>query len=116
MSFPGKLAPFLPLGGTPLAVPACKSGEYNPPPSVPHMDGKRAAPLCSGGAALFCLPPSTYKKAKCRAPAGTRHFTFQERNGTPFARVREPQGLAEPGGIGSSVRTGVYCTPNSRSP
>ena len=29
---------------TELAVPACKSGEYNPPPSVPHMDGKRAAP------------------------------------------------------------------------
>ena len=44
MSFPGKLAPFLPLGGIPPRFPLQPSGEYNPPPSVPHMDGKRAAP------------------------------------------------------------------------
>ena len=28
--------------------PLASSGEYNPPPSVPHMDGKRGAPLFRG--------------------------------------------------------------------
>ena len=32
---PTKISPRFPLAS---------SGEYNPPPSVPHMDGKRAAP------------------------------------------------------------------------
>ena len=36
--------------------PLYPSGEYNPPPSVPHMDGKRAAPH-PGRRVVFVEPP-----------------------------------------------------------
>ena len=53
---------------TELAVPACKSGEYNPPPSVPHMDGKRAAP--HPGRRVDCCRgrrPDVPSARRCRA-------------------------------------------------
>ena len=73
---------------TELAVPACKSGEYNPPPSVPHMDGKRAAPL-AGRRVVFLGGVCT-----CRAgpmcPAAGYAFFGGARGPRPTGQVRYP--------------------------
>ena len=73
---------------TELAVPACKSGEYNPPPSVPHMDGKRAAPL-AGRRVVFFGGGCT-----CRAgpmcPAAGYAFFGGARGPRPTGQVRYP--------------------------
>ena len=58
---------------TELAVPACKSGEYNPPPSVPHMDGKRAAPR-KGRRVVFLGGYAPVGRDPCVPPPGT-HFS-----------------------------------------
>ena len=69
------------------AVPACKSGEYNPPPSVPHMDGKRAAP--HPGRRVVFLGVCT-----CRAgpmcPAAGYAFFGGARGPRPTGQVRYP--------------------------
>ena len=62
---------------TELAVPACKSGEYNPPPSVPHMDGKRAAPrkgrrVVFAGIRFLCRAGPMYPAEKCVPGGGAR--------------------------------------------
>ena len=74
---------------TELAVPACKSGEYNPPPSVPHMDGKRAAPR-KGRRVVFFGGVCT-----CRAgpmcPAAGYAFFGGARGPRPTGRYVEPR-------------------------
>ena len=62
---------------TELAVPACKSGEYNPPPSVPHMDGKRAAPrkgrrVVFAGIRFLCRAGPMCPAEKCVPGGGAR--------------------------------------------
>ena len=62
---------------TELAVPACKSGEYNPPPSVPHMDGKRAAPrkgrrVVFAGIRFLCRAGPMCPAEKCVPGDGAR--------------------------------------------
>ena len=71
---------------TELAVPACKSGEYNPPPSVPHMDGKRAAPR-KGRRVVCCRGrrpdvPSARQRRAVRPPlgGGCRRSRLGEKN------------------------------------
>ena len=59
------------------AVPACKSGEYNPPPSVPHMDGKRAAPrkgrrVVFAGIRFLCRAGPMCSAEKCVPGGGAR--------------------------------------------
>ena len=75
---------------TELAVPACKSGEYNPPPSVPHIDGKRGAPLFRGRRVVFFLGGCT-----CRAgpmcPAAGYAFFGGARGPRPTGRYVEPR-------------------------
>ena len=84
---------------TELAVPACKSGEYNPPPSVPHMDGKRAAPhpgrrvvfvgVCTCRAGPMC-PAAGYAffgGAHGPRPTG-RYVEPRVGDGVPSARQR----------------------------
>ena len=72
---------------TELAVPACKSGEYNPPPSVRHMDGKRAA--SRKGRRVVFLGVCT-----CRAgpmcPAAGYAFFGGARGPRPTGRYVEP--------------------------
>ena len=73
---------------TELAVPACKSGEYNPPPSVRHMDGKRAA--SRKGRRVVFLGVCT-----CRAgpmcPAAGYAFFGGARGPRPTGRYVEPR-------------------------
>ena len=62
---------------TELAVPACKSGEYNPPPSVPHMDGKRAASrkgrrVVFAGIRFLCRAGPMCPAEKCVPGGGAR--------------------------------------------
>ena len=62
---------------TELAVPACKSGEYNPPSSVPHMDGKRAAPrkgrrVVFAGIRFLCRAGPMCPAEKCVPGGGAR--------------------------------------------
>ena len=62
---------------TELAVPACKSGEYNPPPSVPHIDGKRAAPrkgcrVVFAGIRFLCRAGPMCPAEKCVPGGGAR--------------------------------------------
>ena len=100
MSFPGKLAPFLPLGGIPPRFPLQPSGEYNPPPSVPHMDGKRAAPR-KGRRVVFFGGVCT-----CRAgpmcPAAGYAFFGGARGPRPTGRYVEPR-------VGDGVPTSHQC-------
>ena len=70
------------------AVPACKSGEYNPPPSVPHMDGKRAAPrkgrrVVFAGIRFLCRAGPMCPAEKC-VPGGGAHGP------RPTGQVRYP--------------------------
>ena len=73
---------------TELAVPACKSGEYNPPPSVPHMDGKRAASrkgrrVVFAGIRFLC-------RAGPMCPAAGYAFFGGARGPRPTGQVRYP--------------------------
>ncbi len=101
---------------TELAVPACKSGEYNPPPSVPHMDGKRAAPrkgrrVVFAGIRFLCRAGPMCPAEKCvpgggaRGPRPTGQVRYPpvgdgvsavERSGTNALGVRRPISAAAP--------------------
>ena len=93
---------------TELAVPACKSGEYNPPPSVPHMDGKRAAPrkgrrVVFAGIRFLCRAGPMCPAEKCVPGGGAGALSARrgrrpavERSGTNALGVRRPVSAAAP--------------------
>ena len=83
---------------TELAVPACKSGEYNPPPSVPHMDGKRAASrkgrrVVFAGIRFLCRAGPMCPAEKCVPGGGAR-------GPRPTGQVRYPP-------VGTASRSGA---------
>ena len=108
---------------TELAVPACKSGEYNPPPSVPHMDGKRGAPLFRGRRVVFAGI-----RFLCRAgpmcPAAGYAFFGGARGPRPTGQVRYPPvgdgvpqwSAAEQMPLGSDVPSARRCRAGRRIP